>query len=114
MRILERFFILRLVAYGILSLCIAGGAVTYASTLMAAQQTASTSTLGQSAIPHFKSTNMAYPDSAQLQQHNSTGGFAMNQAPAGSRAHFLPVILWFFGSAVLAMVGYKRMRNTEL
>ena len=117
MRKINRTTLVRLTAYGILTLCILGGALTYASSVMADQRVANLpASSSTSSHPNLKNLKVAYSsvDKSTDQYRDGFSNTKVESTASNSKTNvLLPVLTWFLGSAVLAMFGYKRMRHSE-
>ena len=111
MRILNQIILLKLLAYSALSLCILGGALTYASSVMADQRIPQTPAKAISSTTTPSGVmKVAYSSPTTYPSLSNTDAVSTSPARHGS---LLPVLTWFLGSAALAMFGYKRMRHSE-
>ncbi len=110
---MKQFLIFKICAYSILTLCILGGALTYATSVLAQQRAMSTPTVSRHADDapvRLAFVTLSDRQPASRPADTKTGVTNANQQKMD---HFLAVIFWFLGSAIMAMVGYKRMRYSD-
>ncbi len=109
---MKQLMIVRICAYCVLTLCILAGALTYATSVFAEQQI----TAAPAASRHASDDPMrlAFVNLPGL-QHGARPAQSRSADGANEQEmnHILGVIFWFLGSAVMAMVGYKRMRYSD-
>lgn len=118
MNILNQSIFFRIFTYGILSFCILGGALTYATSVMASQQFTPSKMAIQISAPtpselyETEATQVAYSSPTEYMDSFSSSKAEATQSKQQHSDIWLPVLTWLLGSAALAMFGYKRMRHS--